>query len=101
MSLLNPFTQPPMLLPQDPAFNPMRRRVAEVGPYSVYHDPLVHLPWGLYRVYRQQTYIGAQLSHPSQSDCRMLERPATATITRSRGFSDKLRGIAASRKRAA
>lgn len=95
MSMLTPFTQPPMLLPQDPAFNPMRRRVAELGPYSVYHDPLVHLPWGLYRVYRGDRYIGSQLSHPSQSDCRMLERPATATVQQTKPLRYQLRGIAA------
>lgn len=35
-------------------------------------DPLVHLPWGLYRVYSNQKYVGAQISFPSKSDCECL-----------------------------
>lgn len=53
-------------------FDPKRRQVSEYGRFSVHYDPLVHLPWGLYRIYEREKYIGAQISFPSQSDCEWL-----------------------------
>lgn len=50
-----------------------REYVAVYGPYRVQHDPLTHMPYGLYRVYKGEKYIGAQLSYPSAEDCRWIE----------------------------
>ena len=46
-----------------------RALVATYGRYTVYHDPLLHRPWGLYRIYAGEKYIGAQISFPNASDC--------------------------------
>lgn len=47
-----------------------RRTVAEFsGGWSVIHDPLIHQPYGLFRIYRRGKYIGAQISFPCKSDC--------------------------------
>ena len=50
-----------------------REYVAVYGPYRVQHDPLTHMPYGLYRIYKGAQYIGAQLSYPSSDDCRWLD----------------------------
>lgn len=42
------------------------------GKYTVYHDPLVHRPYGLFRIFASGKYIGAQISYPIESDCRWL-----------------------------
>jgi hypothetical protein len=60
--------------PLDPDFDPRRRTVVTYGRYTVQLDPLVHLPYGLYRVYCAGKYVGAQLSFPSESDCQWLHR---------------------------
>lgn len=60
--------------PSQADFNPRRRVVAQYGSYAVQFDPLVHLPWGLHRVYCGERYVGAFLSFPSESDCAWLER---------------------------
>lgn len=60
--------------PRDPDYDPRRRVVAQLGRYTVWLDPLVHLPWGLFRVYKSNRYVGAQISMPSLSDCEWLER---------------------------
>jgi hypothetical protein len=59
----------PSIVPEDSK----RRIVAEYGDYVVYYDPLAHVPWGLFRVYHGERYIGAQVSWPSKSDCQWLE----------------------------
>ena len=46
-----------------------RKLVATYGRYAVYYDPLLHRPWGLYRIYLREKYVGAQLSFPNASDC--------------------------------
>ena len=51
-----------------------RTLVVQHGAYSVWHDKLVHLPWGLYRIYKGDEYVGGQISYPSQSDCEWLDR---------------------------
>jgi hypothetical protein len=55
-------------------FDSKRRLVATLGRFCVYYDPLVHLPWGLYRVYAGEKYIGAQISYPCESDCQWLAK---------------------------
>jgi hypothetical protein len=60
--------------PLDPDFDPKRRTVATYGAYTVQLDPLVHLPYGLHRVYFHGKYVGAQLSFPSLSDCEWLHK---------------------------
>lgn len=50
-----------------------REPIAIYGNYRVIHDPLAHMPWGLYRVYAGEKYIGGQISYPSESDCRAIE----------------------------
>lgn len=60
--------------PLDANFDPRRRTVATYEKYTVQLDPLVHLPYGLYRVYKGGQYIGAQISWPSLSDCQYLEK---------------------------
>src|SRR3954468_19226990 len=56
------------LNPSDPNdFDSKRRQVARYGRFTVIHDPLVHRPWGLYRVYAGEKYIGAQISYPCES----------------------------------
>lgn len=61
-----------MNIPFQDDFNPRRRIVATYGRFSVYLDPMVHLPWGLYRVTLGTKYIGAQISFPSESDCEAM-----------------------------
>lgn len=61
-------------------FDPRRKLVATYGRFTVHHDPIVHLPWGLYRVYAGQRYIGAQISFPSKSDCEWLAQGAVFAI---------------------
>lgn len=51
-----------------------RRLVIEYGQYAVYHDPLPHRPYGLFRVYHGEQYVGAQISYPSASDCQWLHK---------------------------
>lgn len=64
-----------------PAVNDSKRvLITEYGRFSVYFDPLAHLPWGLYRVHLGRKYIGAQLSYPSKSDCEWLESQRGATV---------------------
>jgi hypothetical protein len=53
-----------------------RRLVVSYGPYVVWHDSLVHRPLGLFRVYRGEHYVGGQISYPSESDCKWLDRGA-------------------------
>ena len=64
----------------DADFDPKRRLVATLGRFTVYYDPLVHLPWGLYRVYAGQKYIGAQISFPCKSDCEFLLHRSTPVL---------------------
>lgn len=48
----------------------LRRVVAEFsGGWRVIHDPLIHQPYGLFRIFRRGKYIGAQISFPCKSDC--------------------------------
>jgi hypothetical protein len=61
-------------------FDSKRRLVATFGRFSVYYDPLVHLPWGLFRVYAGDKYIGAQISYPIESDCRWLAQQRNGRI---------------------
>jgi hypothetical protein len=51
-----------------------RRVVATYGIYTVWYDPIVHVPWGLFRVYRGQKYCGAQISWPCASDCEWHDK---------------------------
>lgn len=51
-----------------------RKLVATYGAYSVWHDQLPHRPYGLFRVYRGERYVAAQISWPSLSDCEWLDR---------------------------
>src|SRR5262245_54512705 len=53
--------------------DPKRKLVAQYGKYAVWYDPLPHRPYGLFRVYQNERYVGAQLSIPSQSDCAWLD----------------------------
>ena len=58
--------------PLSPEYDARRVFVIEYGRFSVYHDPLVHQPYGLYRVYIGGKLIGAQISYPSKPDCEWL-----------------------------
>ena len=49
------------------------RRAGEL-PYTVVHDPLVHRPYGSFRVYIGGQPIGSQLSYPGVDDCLRMER---------------------------
>jgi len=60
--------------PLQPDFNPRRQTVAVYGKYVVQHDPLVHPPYGLYRISRGDKRVGATISFPSASDCEWLDR---------------------------
>lgn len=54
--------------------NPKRRIAITYERYTVWHDPLAHRPWGLYRIYRGAKYCGAQLSYPSKDDCEWHDK---------------------------
>jgi hypothetical protein len=61
------------LNPSDPNdFDSKRRQVANYGRFTVIHDPLVHRPYGLYRIYEGAAYIGALISFPGLSDCKWM-----------------------------
>lgn len=53
--------------------DPKRRLVAQHGKYSIWYDPLPHRPYGLFRIYDAQRYVGAQISIPCKSDCEWLD----------------------------
>jgi hypothetical protein len=44
-------------------------------PFRVVHDLTVNRPYGRHVVYVGERRIGAQLSFPSESDCRRMESP--------------------------
>ena len=54
--------------------DPKRRLVATLGKYAVWYDPLSHRPYGLFRIYKGERYVAAQLSMPCESDCQWLDR---------------------------
>jgi hypothetical protein len=84
-----------MIVPE----NPKRQLIAEMGPYSVWHDPLAHRPYGLFRIWRGDRYVGAQISHPCRSDCEWLERRhkhAEAKLQLSKWEKQRLRGVRSS-----
>lgn len=54
--------------------NDKRCQVAAYGPFTVVFDPLAHRPWGLYRIYLKERYVGAQISFPNKSDCECVSR---------------------------
>lgn len=56
--------------------NNTRAEVAVYAQFRVIFDPLVHRPWGLYRIYLKEKYIGAQISFPNKSDCECISRNA-------------------------
>lgn len=66
----------PSLIPE----NPKRRIHEQIGIYTVWYDPLAHMPWGLYRIYRGEKYVGAQLSVPCLSDCQWFEAQERSQI---------------------
>ena len=78
-------------------FDPKRRLVATYGRFAVHYDPLVHLPWGLYRVYAGERYIGAQISFPCKSDCDFLAHGSLVLATsHNREYKERwLRGATA------
>lgn len=61
-------------------FDSKRRLVAQYTKFAVHFDPLVHLPWGLYRIYAGEKYVGAQLSFPSESDCEWIAAQQTGEV---------------------
>jgi hypothetical protein len=87
-----------MIVPE----NPKRQLIAEMGPYSVWHDPLAHRPYGLFRIWHGDRYVGAQISYPCRSDCEFLERRhkqhAEAKVQAAK-WTQKLRGVAVKRGR--
>lgn len=82
-----------------------RRFVAKLGKYDVWYDPLQHRPYGLFRIYKGQRYIAAQISHPCESDCQWHDRERGVYATESfrddrpYGYATLLRGIARRRGR--
>ncbi|HZM36006.1 MAG TPA: hypothetical protein VFC18_16110 [Burkholderiales bacterium] len=83
-----------MLVPDDPR----RRLVLEVEQYQIWHDPLVHRPLGLFRVWCRGVYIGAQLSMPCLTDCQWLERTGGKFAYQSAPEKSRaLRGVAKNR----
>lgn len=84
--------------PLEDDFDPKRRMVATYGRFAVWLDPLVHLPWGLYRIYVGGRYIGGQISFPSKSDCECIlhnnAKHANGSPTGTWRNKQKLRGVA-------
>lgn len=79
----------------NPDFDPKRRLVATFGRFTVHYDPLVHLPWGLYRIYAGEKYVGAQISFPCKSDCEFLSHGGSyvRVASHNRDYRDRwLRG---------
>lgn len=80
--------------------DPRRKQISQYADYVVWYDPLPHRPYGLFRVYKGQEYIGAQLSVPCESDCRWLDLQRGIYATQSFrddlpwGWVAKARGVA-------
>lgn len=70
--------------------DPKRRIVTTYGKYTVWYDPLSHMPWGTYRVYRGAKYCGGQISWPSLSDCEWHDQwgGQYATPSSERGINE-------------
>jgi hypothetical protein len=66
-------------IPQD---GPSLKQVAQYPraggaglPFRVIHDLTINRPYGRYAVYLGEKRLGAQLSFPSEADCRRMESP--------------------------
>lgn len=59
-------------------FDSKRKLVANYGRFHVYYDPLIHRPWGLFRIYEGERYLGALISFPGRDDCKTMSSKVRA-----------------------
>ena len=42
----------------------------DIGEFTIYYNPYLHQPYGLYRIFKDGKRVGSQISIPTASDCR-------------------------------